>query len=125
MSLTIGFSHPGAVTIGGKTAATINAMNQAEADASEEALGVEKEQSNQVRTGGPAQEASQASSADSGDSLSITVKMLLKRMQELQKQLLNSNNNWRRRRRQVIRRPRPSHRRSCPFRARSRKPAAR
>ncbi len=42
MSLTIGFSHPGAVTIGGKTAATINAMNQAEADASEEALGVEK-----------------------------------------------------------------------------------
>mgnify|MGYP003606394858 FL=1 len=87
MSLTIGFSHPGAVTIGGKTAATINAMNQAEADASEEALGVEKEQSNQVRTGGPAQEASQASNADSGDSLSITVKMLLKRMQELQKQL--------------------------------------
>jgi len=87
MSLTIGFSHPGAVTIGGKTAATINAMNQAEADASEEALGVEKEQSNQVRTGGPAQEATQASNADSGDSLSITVKMLLKRMQELQKQL--------------------------------------
>jgi hypothetical protein len=58
-------------------------MNQAEADASEEALGVEKEQSNQVRTGGPAQEASQASNADSGDSLSITVKMLLKRMQRL------------------------------------------
>ncbi|WP_460352919.1 MULTISPECIES: hypothetical protein [unclassified Pseudomonas] len=87
MSLTIGFSNPGSVTIGGKTAATINAMNQAEADAADEALGVEKEPSNQVRTGGPAQEASKADSADSGDSLSVTVKMLLKRMQELQKQL--------------------------------------
>lgn len=87
MSLTIGFSNPGSVTIGGKTAATINAMNQAEADAADEALGVEKEPSNQVRTGGPAQEASKVDSADSGDSLSVTVKMLLKRMQELQKQL--------------------------------------
>ncbi|MFJ3007690.1 hypothetical protein [Pseudomonas fluorescens] len=87
MSLTIGFSNPGSVTIGGKTAATINAMNQAEADAADEALGVEKDPSNQVRTGGPAQEASKAESADSGDNLSVTVKMLLKRMQELQKQL--------------------------------------
>ncbi|MBY8958302.1 hypothetical protein J1G18_13490 [Pseudomonas sp. MIS38] len=87
MSLTIGFSNPGSVTIGGKTAATINAMNQAEADAADEALGVEKEPSNQVRTGGLTQEASKADSADSGDSLSVTVKMLLKRMQELQKQL--------------------------------------
>ncbi|MDX9669970.1 MULTISPECIES: hypothetical protein [unclassified Pseudomonas] len=87
MSLTIGFSNPGAVTIGGKTAATINAMNQAEADAADEALGVEKEPSKQVRTGGPAQEANKADSGDSGDSLSVTVKMLLKRMKELQKQL--------------------------------------
>ena len=84
MSLTIGLSNPGAVTIGGKTAATINALSQAEADASVEALGTEKEQSNQVRTGGPAQE---AGTAESGDNLSVTVKMLLKRMQELQKQL--------------------------------------
>lgn len=87
MSLTIGFSNLGTVTIGGKTAATINAMNKAEADAADEALGVEKEPSKQVRTGGPAQEASQADSADSGDSLNVTVKMLLKRMKELQKQL--------------------------------------
>jgi len=84
MSLTIGFSHPGAVTIGGKTAATINAINEAEADASAEALGTEEESSNQVRTGGPAQEASKT---ESSDNLSITVKMLLKRMQELQKQM--------------------------------------
>ncbi|WP_456021964.1 hypothetical protein [Pseudomonas protegens] len=85
MSLTVGLSNPGAVTIGGKTAATINALSQAEADASTEALGTEKEQSNQVRTGGAA--APEDSKAESGDNLSVTVKMLLKRMQELQKQL--------------------------------------
>ena len=84
MSLTVGFSNPGAVTIGGKTAATINAMSEAEADASTEALGTDKDESNQVRTGGAAQEDSKA---ESGDNLSVTVKMLLKRMQELQKQL--------------------------------------
>ncbi|MDD1004234.1 MULTISPECIES: hypothetical protein [Pseudomonas] len=84
MSLTVGFSNPGAVTIGGKTAATINAMSEAEADASTEALGTEKDESNQVRTGGAAQEDSKA---ESGSNLSVTVKMLLKRMQELQKQL--------------------------------------
>jgi len=84
MSLTVGFSNPGAVTIGGKTAATINAMNEAEADASTEALGTEKDESNQVRTGGAAQEDSKT---ESGSNLSVTVKMLLKRMQELQKQL--------------------------------------
>ncbi|CAI8827619.1 FlxA-like protein [Pseudomonas sp. IT-347P] len=83
MSLTVGFSNPGAVTIGGKTAATINAMSEAEADASTEALGTEKE-SNQVRTGGAAPEDSKA---ESGSNLSVTVKTLLKRMQELQKQL--------------------------------------
>ncbi len=84
MSLTVGFSNPGAVTIGGKTAATINAMSEAEADASTEALGTEKDESNQVRTGGAAQEDSKV---ESGSNLSVTVKMLLKRMQELQKQL--------------------------------------
>ncbi|KII36918.1 hypothetical protein [Pseudomonas fluorescens] len=84
MSLTVGFSNPGAVTIGGKTAATINAMSEAEADASTEALGTEKDESNQVRTGGAAPEDSKA---ESGSNLSVTVKMLLKRMQELQKQL--------------------------------------
>ncbi|MBK5374918.1 hypothetical protein JFT91_22480 [Pseudomonas sp. TH08] len=84
MSLTIGISNPAAVTIGGKTAATINAISAAEADASAEALGIEKEESNQVRTGGPAQEESKT---ESSDNLSVTVKMLLKRMQELQKQM--------------------------------------
>lgn len=85
MSLTIGLSNPAAVTIGGKTAATINALSQAEADASAEALGIEKEESNQVRTGGPAQEESKA--AENDDSLSIAGKLLRRRIQELQRQL--------------------------------------
>jgi len=84
MSLTIGLANPGAVTIGGKTAATINALSESQTDASAEALGTEKEQGNQVRTGGAAPEDSKA---ESSDNLSVTVKMLLKRMQELQKQL--------------------------------------
>jgi hypothetical protein len=85
MSLTVGLSNPAAVTIGGKTAATINALSEAGSEASTEALGTEKESNNQVRTGGAA--APEDSKAESGDNLSVTVKMLLKRMQELQKQL--------------------------------------
>lgn len=84
MSLTVGFANPGAVTIGGKTAATINTLNDAGKDASTEALGVEKDQSNQVRTGGAAPEESKT---EGSSNLNTTVKMLLKRMQELQKQL--------------------------------------
>ncbi|MBC8995298.1 hypothetical protein IAI51_01995 [Pseudomonas sp. N40(2020)] len=84
MSLTVGFSNPGAVTIGGKTAATISALSEAEENAAAEASGADKDDGNQVRTGGAAQEESKA---ENGDNLSITVKMLLKRMQELQKQL--------------------------------------
>lgn len=84
MSLTVGFANPGAVTIGGKTAATINTLNDAGKDASAEALGVEKDKSNQVRTGGAAPEESKT---EGSSNLNTTVKMLLKRMQELQKQL--------------------------------------
>ncbi|WP_434590237.1 hypothetical protein J3Q09_17880 [Pseudomonas sp. R4-83] len=84
MSLTVGFANPGAVTIGGKTAATINTLNDAGKDASTEALGVEKDKSNQVRTGGAAPEESKT---EGSSNLNTTVKMLLKRMQELQKQL--------------------------------------
>jgi dsDNA-specific endonuclease/ATPase MutS2 len=84
MSLTVGFANPGAVTIGGKTAATINTLNDAGKDASAEALGVEKDKGNQVRTGGAAPEESKA---EGTSNLNTTVKMLLKRMQELQKQL--------------------------------------
>ncbi|MFJ2540020.1 MULTISPECIES: hypothetical protein [unclassified Pseudomonas] len=85
MSLTVGFSNPAAVTIGGKTAATINSLSEASEGATAEAMGKKDEgDGNQVRTGGALQKSSEA---ESGDNLSISVKMLLKRMQELQKQL--------------------------------------
>lgn len=85
MSLTVGFANPAAVTIGGKTAATINTLNDATNEAAAQALGTEKTETNQVRTGGgPIQ---QESKTESGGNQSVTVKTLLKRMQELQKQL--------------------------------------
>lgn len=85
MSLTIGFSNPAAVTIGGKTAATISAISDDTDKASAQALGTETTESKQVRTGGgPVQEDTKT---ESGGNQSVTVKTLLKRMQELQKQL--------------------------------------
>ncbi|WP_426160331.1 hypothetical protein [Pseudomonas sp. TSRC2-2] len=85
MSLTVGFANPAAVIIGGKTAATITTLNDATNEASSQALGTEKTEKNQVRTGGgPVQEDSKA---ESDGNQSVAVKTLLKRMQELQKQL--------------------------------------
>ncbi|WP_285419998.1 hypothetical protein [Pseudomonas sp. efr-133-TYG-5] len=85
MSLTVGFPNPGAVTIGGKSTATVDALSEAGAEASSKALGKDGD-SNQVRTGGAAPEESKTES-ESGGNQSLTVKLLLKRMQELQKQL--------------------------------------
>jgi len=85
MSLTIGFSNPAAVTIGGKTAATISTISDDTDKASAQALGAETTEGKQVRTGGgPVQEDTKT---ESGGNQSVTVKTLLKRMQELQKQL--------------------------------------
>ena len=86
MSFSLGFPNAGAITIGGKSPATINAVSDATVNASSQALGVEKEdQPAQVRTGGGAPAESKAESG--ADSQSITVKVLLKRLQELQQQL--------------------------------------
>jgi hypothetical protein len=83
VSLTIGFENPGRITIAGRTPATIHALNDAAADASTDALGTDD---GKVRTGGgPVQNDSKAE--ESGGNQSVTVKMLLKRMAELQKQL--------------------------------------
>ena len=85
MSFSVGFPNAGAITIGGKSTATIKALSESSEQASALALGDEKEgDSNQVRTGGgaPAQD-----KAESGSTQSIAVKVLLKRMQELQEQL--------------------------------------
>lgn len=85
MSFSVGFPNGGAITIGGKSPAT-TAVSDSTANAAGLALGVDKEdQPAQVRTGGGAPAETKAESA--GDSQSVTVKILLKRMQELQQQL--------------------------------------
>jgi hypothetical protein len=81
MSLSVGLPNPSAVTIGGKTSATINALNDAAADTATPLTDKDK---NQVRTGGAAPE---KSPSESKSTQSIAVQVLLKRMQELQKQL--------------------------------------
>ncbi|OYP99283.1 hypothetical protein B7L09_28570 [Pseudomonas mandelii] len=81
MSFSVGFPNAGAITIGGKTPSTINALSEATEEASTPLTGKEE---NQVRTGGAAQDESKS---ESKSSQSIVVQVLLKRMQELQQQL--------------------------------------
>lgn len=81
MSFSVGFPNAGAITIGGKTASTINALSEATEEASTQLTGKEE---SQVRTGGAAQSESKS---ESKSSQSIAVQVLLKRMQELQQQL--------------------------------------
>ncbi|MHC8367602.1 hypothetical protein ACYZT9_17525 [Pseudomonas sp. ZT5P21] len=85
MSFSVGFPNAGAITVGGKSTATISTVSESTSEASTLALGNEEEgDATQVRTGGgtPAE-----SKAESGGDQSLVVKMLLKRMQELQQQL--------------------------------------
>ena len=84
MSFSVGFPSAGAVTIGGKAPATINALSESTSETSSVLVGKEEVATNQVRTGGGAPADSKAAS---GSDQSIVVKMLLKRMQELQQQL--------------------------------------
>ncbi|UVL42525.1 hypothetical protein LOY55_10650 [Pseudomonas sp. B21-040] len=85
MSFSIGFPNAGAITIGGKSPSTINALSEATADASTAVLDKEEGRDNQVRTGGGTQGAEAKS--EGGSTQSIAVQTLLKRMQELQQQL--------------------------------------
>ncbi|MBV4475347.1 hypothetical protein N8H74_25140 [Pseudomonas sp. B2M1-30] len=86
MSMTIGFSDPGKVTIGGRSVDTINALKKADQEAAEKAKDKDEGAPAQVRTGGAAPEEKADESGGAGGQ-SLTVKMLLKRMKELQKQL--------------------------------------
>jgi hypothetical protein len=85
VSFSIGFPNAGAITIGGKSPSTINALSEATADASTAVLDKDEGRDNQVRTGGGAQGAEARS--EGGSTQSIAVQTLLKRMQELQQQL--------------------------------------
>ncbi|WP_371356656.1 hypothetical protein ACA087_12835 [Pseudomonas chlororaphis] len=85
MSISVGFPAAGAITINGKSPATIDALSQDAADNAAQALGLDEDGKLRVASGA---EAEKAETQDSeGDNQSLVVKMLLKRMKELQAQL--------------------------------------
>ena len=87
MSLSVGFPNAAGITIGGQSAATLRALSDAAADAAAQALGT-KDDDKQFRTGPVGLDKSadtQKSEAD--DNTSVAVKVLLKRLKELQQQL--------------------------------------
>ncbi|MHC8293110.1 hypothetical protein [Pseudomonas sp. LB3P58] len=89
MSLSIGIPYAAGVTIGGKSAATIQALSDQTADAADQALGTKESDSKQVRTGADGLEKSAQASTetDGADNASVAEKILLKRLKELQEQL--------------------------------------
>jgi hypothetical protein len=87
MSITVGFPNAGGITIGGKSLATVNTLSDATADTSTQLLGGKEGDSKQVRTGPVGQSPDTPTKADDGGNTSVTVKMLLQRMKELQEQL--------------------------------------
>ncbi len=88
MSLSVGFPNAAGITIGGKSATTIRAVGDATEEAAASALGVKGSDSNQVKTGPVGLgESAGAKESEASDNTSIAVKVLLKRLQELQQQL--------------------------------------
>ncbi|MGA3800817.1 hypothetical protein ACPCYX_24095 [Pseudomonas fluorescens] len=89
MSLSIGFPNTAGITIGGKSATTIRALGDATADAAAQALGTKKSDGTQVKTGpvGLGESAGAQAESQTGDNTSVAVKVLLKRLKELQQQL--------------------------------------
>ncbi|EXF94617.1 hypothetical protein HK44_001320 [Pseudomonas fluorescens HK44] len=87
MSISVGFPNAGGITIGGKSLATVNALSDATADAAMQRVGGKEGASKQVRTGPVGQNPGAETGADDGGNASVTVKMLLQRMKELQEQL--------------------------------------
>ncbi|MCU1753053.1 hypothetical protein [Pseudomonas sp. 6D_7.1_Bac1] len=87
MSITVGFPNAGGITIGGKSLATLKALNDATAETAAQRVGGKEGDSKQVRTGPVGQSQGTEANADDGGNASITVKTLLKRMKELQEQL--------------------------------------
>ncbi|AIC19192.1 MULTISPECIES: hypothetical protein [Pseudomonas] len=85
MSISVGFPAAGAITINGKSPATIDALSQGAADNAAQALGLDEDGKLRVASGAEAEKAETQESE--GDNQSLVVKMLLKRMKELQAQL--------------------------------------
>jgi len=85
MSFSVGFPNASGVTIGGQSSATIKALNEAADDAAKQALGLDEKNDGTVRTGPVGVQKDEKKPDNSNQS--IAVKVLLKRMQELQEQL--------------------------------------
>ncbi|UUT23995.1 hypothetical protein [Pseudomonas sp. T8] len=85
MSISVGFPAAGAITINGKSPATIDALSQGAADNAAQTLGLDEDGKLRVASGAEAEKAETQESE--GDNQSLVVKMLLKRMKELQAQL--------------------------------------
>ncbi|WJV27353.1 MULTISPECIES: hypothetical protein [Pseudomonas] len=85
MSISVGFPAAGAITINGKSPVTIDALSQGAADNAAQALGLDEDGKLRVASGAEAEKAETQESE--GDNQSLVVKMLLKRMKELQAQL--------------------------------------
>ena len=89
MSLSIGFPNAAGITIGGKSAAAIRALGDGAEDGAAKALGVKEGDGNQVKTGpvGLGESAGAQADSQASDNTSVAVKILLKRLKELQQQL--------------------------------------
>ncbi|VVQ37958.1 hypothetical protein PS943_05525 [Pseudomonas fluorescens] len=89
MSLSIGIPNAAGVTIAGKSAAMIQALSDATAEAADKTLGTKEGDGNQVKTGPLGLDKSAGAQTETPDesNQSVAVKVLLKRMQELQQQL--------------------------------------
>jgi hypothetical protein len=82
MSLAVGFPSASVINIGGKSPASVEALNEAPSDTALQRLGLEDGEKKAVSLGDV-----RGSETESVASQSIAVKTLLKRMQELQQQL--------------------------------------
>jgi len=89
MSLSVGIPNATGITIGGKSATTLRALSDAAADAAAQALDAKKSNGTQVKTGpvGLGESAGAQAESQTSDNTSIAVKVLLKRLKELQQQL--------------------------------------
>jgi len=89
MSLSVGIPNAAGITIGGKSATTLRALSDATADAAAQALGTKKSDATQVKTGpvGLGESAGAQAESETSDNTSVAVKVLLKRLKELQQQL--------------------------------------
>jgi Tfp pilus assembly protein FimV len=87
MSFSVGLPNAAGITIGGKSAATVRALSDATADAAAQALSTKESDGKQVRTGPLGLDKTAVTEEPANDNTSIAVKVLLKRLKELQEQL--------------------------------------